>query len=163
MPQKLLLKNFNLEIEAGSINAIVGPSGFGKSTVFNLLYNIYKPDQGSVTIDDQKVSDMKFDGVRQYLSIIPQNGLLFNETVMYNLRYNNPDVSDEEIVRICKICQIHDTIENLGGYEIKVGDGGGKLSGGERQRILIARGLLKKNAKIFMFDEATSNLDPEIE
>lgn len=96
--------------------------------------------------------------------MIPQNGILFNDTIMYNLQYSNPDATKEEIMEACKQCQIHEKIMKFkDGYETKVGDLGSKLSGGERQRILIARGLLKKDAKIFLFDEATSSLDAQTE
>lgn len=92
--------------------------------------------------------------------MVPQTGILFNDTIEFNLRYGNPDASQEEIENVAKKCRIHDKIMDMnGGYNAQVGDLGSKLSGGERQRILMARGLLKKNAKIFLFDEATSSLD----
>lgn len=95
---------------------------------------------------------------------MPQNGLLFNDTILYNLRYSNPDATIEEVTEIAKKCNIHDKIMQMEkGYETQVGDLGAMLSGGERQRVLIARGLLKKDANIFLFDEATSNLDPNSE
>lgn len=105
--------------------------------------------------------DLKFESFRKYISIVPQNGVLFNESILFNLKYSNPDATQEEIEEICKKCLIHDKIMSMPeGYQTQVGDLGGKLSGGERQRIVIARGLLKKDAKIFLFDEATSALDP---
>lgn len=160
----MLLKDFSLEIEPGTTNAIVGSSGFGKTTLFNLLFRIYEQEKGRVLVDDQDISDLKFESFRKYISLIPQNGILFNDSIMYNLRYSNPDATDEEIIEVCKQCQIHEKIVKFkDGYETQVGDLGGKLSGGERQRILIARGLLKKDAKIFLFDEATSSLDPQTE
>lgn len=160
----MLLKNFSLEIEPGTTNAIVGSSGFGKTTLFNLLFRIYEQEKGRILIDDQDISDLKFESFRKYISLIPQNGILFNDSIMYNLRYSNPDATDAEIIEICKQCQIHEKIVKFkDGYETQVGDLGSKLSGGERQRILIARGLLKKDAKIFLFDEATSSLDPQTE
>ena len=111
-------------------------------------------------IDGQDISDLKFDSFRKYISIIPQNGILFNDTVLFNLQYGNPEATMDEIIEIAKKCEIHDTIMRMPeGYDTLVGDLGGKLSGGERQRVLIARGLLKKDAQIFLFDEATSNLD----
>lgn len=111
-------------------------------------------------LDGQNIKDLTFDSFRKYISIIPQNGILFNDTVLFNLQYANPDATLEEVVEIAKKCEIHDKIMSMpDGYHSQVGDLGGKLSGGERQRVLIARGLLKKNAKIFLFDEATSNLD----
>lgn len=103
---------------------------------------------------------MKFDSFRKYISIIPQNGVLFNDTILFNLQYSNADATMDEIVEMCKKCQIHEKIMKMkNGYATQVGDMGGKISGGERQRILIARGLLKKEAKVFLFDEATSSLD----
>lgn len=160
----MLLKNFSLEIEPGTTNAIVGSSGFGKTTLFNLLFRIYAPEGGRILIDDQDLADLKFDSFRKHISMIPQNGILFNDTIMFNLRYSNPDATDEEVIEMCRQCEIHDKIMKFkDGYQTKVGDLGSKLSGGERQRILIARGLLKKDAKIFLFDEATSSLDAQTE
>ena len=157
---KPLLNNFSLDIEPGTTNAIVGPSGFGKTTFFNLLFRIYEPEAGKIMFDGQDLSDLKFDSFRKYISIIPQNGVLFNETILFNLKYSNPEATMDEIVDMCKKCQIHEKIMKMkNGYQTQVGDLGGKISGGERQRILIARGLLKKDAKLFLFDEATSSLD----
>ena len=125
-----------------------------------MLFRIYDPSVGSIIIDGQDIRDLKFDSFRKYISIVPQNGILFNDTILFNLQYGNPEASNEEIFEIAKKCEIHNKIMDMpDGYDTQVGDLGGKLSGGERQRILIARGLLKKDAKIFLFDEATSNLD----
>lgn len=160
MKERLLFKDFSLNIEPGTTNAIVGQSGFGKTTLLNLLYRIYDPTEGQILIDGQNIKDLHFDSFRKYISIIPQNGILFNDSILFNLQYGNPDASREEIEDIAKRCEIHDSIMQMrDGYNTHVGDLGGKLSGGERQRILIARGLLKKDAQIFLFDEATSNLD----
>mmetsp|Transcript_6179 Transcript_6179/g.10489 ORF Transcript_6179/g.10489 Transcript_6179/m.10489 type:complete len:358 (-) Transcript_6179:217-1290(-) len=158
--EKMLLKDFSLDIKPGTTNAIVGSSGFGKTTLFNLLFRIYAPESGRILIDGQDIADLKFDSFRKYISIIPQNGILFNDTILFNLQYSNPDATLEEIIEVCKKCEIHGKIMKMkDGYQTNVGDLGGKISGGERQRILIARGLLKKHAKIFLFDEATSSLD----
>ena len=160
----MLLKDFSLELAPGTTNAIVGSSGFGKTTLFNLLFRIYAPEKGRITIDDQDLADLKFESFRKYISIIPQNGILFNDTILFNLQYSNPDATTDEIIEACKQCQIHDKIMKFkDGYSTAVGDLGSKLSGGERQRILIARGLLKKAAKIYLFDEATSSLDAQTE
>ena len=149
-----------MRIEPGTTNAIVGQSGFGKTTLLNLLFRIYDPSEGTIRIDGQDLRELKFDSFRKYISIIPQNGILFNDTILFNLQYGNPDASMEEIIEIAKKCEIHDKVMDMpDGYDTQVGDLGGKLSGGERQRVLIARGLLKKDAKIYLFDEATSNLD----
>lgn len=158
--EKMILEDFSLDIKPGTTNAIVGQSGFGKTTLFNLLFRIYDPEKGSIKIDGQDLTDLKFDTFRKYISIIPQNGILFNDTILHNLQYSNDNATFDEIVEIAKQCEIHDKIMGMPDqYNTKVGDLGSKLSGGERQRILIARGLLKKSAKIFLFDEATSSLD----
>ena len=96
-PNKVLYEDFNLEIEPGTSNAIVGESGFGKTTLFNLMLRIYDPVEGKVTIDDQDVSDLKFDSFRKHIAVIPQNGALFNDTILFNLQYGNPDATLEEI------------------------------------------------------------------
>lgn len=121
---------------------------------------MFDPSEGRILIDGQDIKDVTFESFRKYISIIPQNGLLFNDTILYNLQYGNPGADMETIIQAAKRAQIHDKILEMNdGYDTNVGDLGGKLSGGERQRILIARGLLKPEAKIFLFDEATSNLD----
>ena len=126
----------------------------------SLILRLFDPVEGKVTIDGQDLKNLTFDSFRKHISVVQQNGILFNDTVLYNLQYGNPDATMEEIERVAKICCIHDTIMRMpDGYQTMVGDLGSKLSGGERQRVLIARGLLKKDAKIFLFDEATSNLD----
>jgi ABC-type multidrug transport system fused ATPase/permease subunit len=102
----------------GTTNAIVGSSGFGKTTLFNLLYRIYLPESGKIIIDDQDISDLKFDSFRKYISIIPQNGILFNDTILFNLQYSNPDASLNEIIEICKKCEIHEKIMKMkDGYQ----------------------------------------------
>eukprot|EP00355_Strombidium_rassoulzadegani_P003838 CAMPEP_0168625766 /NCGR_PEP_ID=MMETSP0449_2-20121227/10221_1 /TAXON_ID=1082188 /ORGANISM="Strombidium rassoulzadegani, Strain ras09" /LENGTH=387 /DNA_ID=CAMNT_0008667611 /DNA_START=14 /DNA_END=1177 /DNA_ORIENTATION=+ len=160
LEEKQLFQNFDLSIAPGTTNAIVGQSGFGKTTLMNLLFRIYDPSEGRILVDGQDISDLQFDSFRKYISIIPQNGILFNDTILFNLQYSNPDATLEEIIEVCKKCEIHGKIMKMkDGYQTNVGDLGGKISGGERQRILIARGLLKKHAKIFLFDEATSSLD----
>ena len=132
--------------------------------MLQLIYRIFDPDQGSMSIDGQNVKDLKFDSYRKYISLVPQNGILFNDTVEFNLRYGNQDATQEDLERVAKQCCIHDRIISMpDGYKTEVGDLGSKLSGGERQRIMIARALLKKDAKIFLFDEATSNLDAHTE
>ena len=107
---------------------------------------------------------MKFESFRKYISLVPQTGFLFNDSIIYNLKYANQEATQDEIESVCKLCRIHEKIQTMpDGYNTKVGDLGSILSGGERQRILIARSLLKKDAKIFLFDEATSNLDSKVE
>ena len=115
-------------------------------------------------IDGQDVKDLKFESFRKYISVVPQNGILFNDTIEFNLKYGNQDATRDEIEEVARQCSIHDRIMQMpDGYQTQVGDLGSKLSGGERQRILIGRGLLKKDAQIFLFDEATSNLDAHTE
>ena len=132
-PNKVLFEDFNLEIEPGTSNAIVGESGFGKTTLFNLLLRIYDPVEGSVTIDDQDVSDLKFESFRKHIAVIPQNGALFNDSILFNLQYGNSDATLEEIQEVAKKCKIHDKIIQMEqGYQTQVGDLGGMISGGER-------------------------------
>jgi len=108
---------------------------------------MYDPNEGRILIDGQDIKDVTFASFRNLISIIPQNGILFNDSIKFNLQYGNPEASMDEIIEIAKKCQIHDKIMQMeDGYESQVGDLGSKLSGGERQRILIARGLLKKEA-----------------
>jgi len=153
-----------LKIDAGTTNAIVGPSGFGKTSMLHLMFRIYDPVEGTVSIDDQDVKDLTFESFRKHIVVVPQNGILFNDTIEANLRYGNPEASQEDIERVAKQCSMHESIMSMPqGYQTQVGDIGSKLSGGERQRILIARGLMKPEAEIFLFDEATSNLDANTE
>lgn len=131
--EKSLLRNFSLNIKPGTTNAIVGSSGFGKTTLFNLLFRIYAPEKGKIFIDGQDTSDLKFESFRKYISIIPQNGILFNDTILFNLQYSNPDLTLDEIMEVCKKCEIHEKIMKFkDGYNTQVGDLGSKLSGGER-------------------------------
>lgn len=153
-----------MKIDAGTTNAIVGPSGFGKTSMLHLMFRIYDPVEGTVSIDDQDVKDLTFESFRKHIVVVPQNGILFNDTIEANLRYGNPEASQEDIERVAKQCSMHESIMSMPqGYQTQVGDIGSKLSGGERQRILIARGLMKPEAEIFLFDEATSNLDANTE
>lgn len=154
-----LFKNINFKLKGGKSNAIVGPSGFGKTTIFNMIYRIMDPNHGEIYIDGQNIKDLTIDSFRDRISIVPQNGYLFNDTVRFNLQYGNLNATQEDIERVCKECNIHDKIMEMhDGYDTHVGDLGGKLSGGEKQRILIARALLK-DADIILLDEATSSLD----
>lgn len=131
--EKMILDDFSLDIKPGTTNAIVGQSGFGKTTLFNLLFRIYDPENGLIKIDGQDLKDLQFDSFRKYISIIPQNGILFNDTILHNLQYSNDEATFEEIVEVAKQCEIHDKIMSMpDGYDTKVGDLGNKLSGGER-------------------------------
>ena len=157
--KETLFKKINFKLQGGKSNAIVGPSGFGKTTIFNMIYRIMDSDQGQILIDDQDIKDLKVSSFRDRISIVPQNGYLFNDTIRFNLQYGNLSASQEDIERICKECNIHNRImEMQDGYDTHVGDLGGKLSGGEKQRILIARAILK-DSDIILLDEATSSLD----
>lgn len=154
-----LFDGISFKLYGGKSNAIVGPSGFGKTTIFNLIYRLMDADEGEVTFDGQNVKDLKCDSFRDRISIVPQNGILFNDTIKFNLQYGNLAATQEEIEEMCKQCNIHDRIMEMpDGYDTHVGDLGGKLSGGERQRILIARALLKES-DVLLLDEATSSLD----
>ena len=123
----------DLKIEAGTTNAIVGPSGFGKTSMLHLLFRIYDPIQGQVLIDGQDVKGLTFESFRKHIVVVPQNGILFNDTIENNLRYGNPDATQEDLERVAKQSSLHDSIMSMpDGYQTQVGDLGSKLSGGER-------------------------------
>jgi ATP-binding cassette subfamily B protein len=148
---------------AGRTVAIVGPSGAGKSTIARLLYRFYDVTGGRILIDGQDIRDVSQASLRQVIGIVPQDTVLFNDTVGYNIRYARPDASWEEVERAARLARIHDFIVSLpDGYESVVGERGLKLSGGEKQRVAIARTILK-DPRILVFDEATSALDTHTE
>ena len=158
-----ILKNINFEVAGGGMLALVGPSGSGKSTLARLLLRFYDPDSGAIYIDDQDIKSLTLESLRQVMGVVPQDTVLFNETVGYNIAYGRPGVSNQEIVEAAKIAQIHDFIsQHPQGYDILVGERGLKLSGGEKQRVAIAR-VAVKGARILIFDEATSSLDSRSE
>ncbi|MGB0844488.1 MAG: ABCB family ABC transporter ATP-binding protein/permease [Alphaproteobacteria bacterium] len=158
-----ILKNLNFEIPAGQTVAVVGPSGSGKSTIARLLFRFYDIDSGSIKIDDQDLRDVQQQSLRAEIGIVPQDTVLFNDTIAYNIGYGRVTASQDEIVEAAKLASIHDFILGLpDGYETRVGERGLKLSGGERQRVAIARTILKQ-PRILMFDEATSALDSATE
>jgi ATP-binding cassette, subfamily B, heavy metal transporter len=139
--------------------AVVGPSGSGKSTLARLLYRFYDVGQGSITIDGQDIRKVTQSSLRQHLGIVPQDTVLFNDTVAYNIAYGRPSATQSEVETAAKAARIHDFITAVpGGYQTPVGERGLKLSGGEKQRVAIARTLLK-DPPILIFDEATSALD----
>jgi len=162
-PDRQILHQVNFEIPAGKKLAVVGPSGAGKSTLSRLLFRFYDVDKGIVSIDGQSVSDVTQESLRKAVGIVPQDTVLFNESIFHNIIYAQPDASKEAVYQAAKMANIHDFISELpDGYDTVVGERGLKLSGGEKQRVAIARVILK-NPKILVFDEATSSLDSHSE
>jgi ABC-type transport system involved in Fe-S cluster assembly fused permease/ATPase subunit len=161
--RKPALHDLSFECKPGTTTAFVGESGGGKSTVFRLMFRYYNCQEGSIEIDGRDVKDVTIDSVRRFIGVVPQDTILFNETLMYNLKYANPEASDEDVFDACRAAAIHDRIMSFpDGYNTKVGERGLRLSGGEKQRVAIARTILKR-PKIIMLDEATSALDGETE
>jgi len=149
----------SFEIPAGKTVAVVGPSGSGKSTLARLLYRFYDVQQGRITIGGEDIREVTQSSVRRAIGIVPQDTVLFNDTVEYNIAYGRPGASREEVEAAARAARIHDFIvATPKGYDTTVGERGLKLSGGEKQRVAIARTLLK-NPPIVIFDEATSALD----
>lgn len=158
-PARPILKNVSFEIPAGKTVAVVGPSGSGKSTLARLLYRFYDVQQGSILIGGENIREVTQSSVRQAIGIVPQDTVLFNDTVEYNIAYGRPGATHEQVVAAAQAARIHDFIvATPKGYETTVGERGLKLSGGEKQRVAIARTLLK-NPPVMIFDEATSALD----
>ena len=158
-----ILKGVSLSAQAGQTVAIVGSSGSGKSTVGRLLFRFYDVGDGALTIDGQDVRDVTQESLHAQIGVVPQDTVLFNDTVHYNIAYGRPDASEDDIRSAAKAAKIHDFIMSLpDGYDTTVGERGLKLSGGEKQRVGIARTLLK-NPPILLLDEATSALDTETE
>ena len=158
-----ILKGVSLNVPAGQTVAIVGPSGSGKSTIGRLLFRFYDVAGGALRIDGQDVRDITQDSLHAQIGVVPQDTVLFNDTIRYNIAYGRPEASFDEIMAAAKAAKIHDFIQDLpDGYETTVGERGLKLSGGEKQRVGIARTLLK-NPPILLLDEATSALDTETE
>ena len=158
-PDRPILHGISLTIPAGKTVAVVGPSGSGKSTLARLLFRFYDAQDGSIRIDGQDIKQLTQDSVRRAIGIVPQDTVLFNDTVYYNIAYGQTAASKEQVEEAAKSARIHDFIASTPqGYETMVGERGLKLSGGEKQRVAIARTLLK-NPSILIFDEATSALD----
>ena len=162
-PERQILKNVSFEVPAGKMVAIVGPSGAGKSTISRILFRFYELTGGRVSIDGQNISDVTQSSLRAAIGMVPQDTVLFNDTILYNIRYGRPEASDAEVREAARLAQIHDFIMTLPqGYNSLVGERGLKLSGGEKQRVAIARTILK-SPPILMLDEATSALDSHTE
>jgi ATP-binding cassette, subfamily B, heavy metal transporter len=154
-----ILKNISLHVPAGKTVAIVGPSGAGKSTISRLLFRFYDVTAGKILIDGQNIADVTQASLRKAIGMVPQDTVLFNDTIRYNIRYGRPDATDAEVEAAAKMAQIHNFVLSLPlGYDALVGERGLKLSGGEKQRVSIARTILK-GPPILVLDEATSALD----
>jgi ABC-type transport system involved in Fe-S cluster assembly fused permease/ATPase subunit len=162
-PRRQILFDVSFEVPAGSKVAVVGASGSGKSTLARLLFRFYDVGAGRVTINGVDTRDLTQSSLRAAIGIVPQDTVLFNDTILYNIHYGRPEASLEEVIEAAKAAHIHEFIESLPDrYESRVGERGLKLSGGEKQRVAIARAILK-NPRNLIFDEATSALDSETE
>uniref|UniRef100_A0A914X1U6 ATP-binding cassette sub-family B member 6 n=1 Tax=Plectus sambesii TaxID=2011161 RepID=A0A914X1U6_9BILA len=158
-----VLKDVSFSVPPGKTFAFVGPSGSGKSTIIRLLFRFYDPDSGQILYDGQDITKVRQKSLRRHLGVVPQDTVLFNDTVSYNIRYGRVDASEEEMIEAAKAADIHKTIIGFtDGYDAKVGERGLKLSGGEKQRVAIARTILKSPSFVFL-DEATSSLDTHTE
>jgi ATP-binding cassette subfamily B protein len=158
-PDRLILQDVSFTIPAGHTVAVVGASGAGKSTLARLLFRFYEVDNGAIRIDGQDIRSVTQDSLRSAIGVVPQDTVLFNDTLYRNLAYGRPEATEEEVYRAARMAHLEDFIHSLPeGYETKVGERGLKLSGGEKQRVAIARVILK-NPPILILDEATSSLD----
>ena len=158
-----VLSHINLDVKAGEYIALVGPSGVGKTTLCSLIPRFYEATAGKIEIDGMDIRKMKLDDLRNNIGIVQQDVYLFAGTIMENIRYGNPDATDEDVIRAARNANAHEFIMSFpDGYDTDIGQRGAKLSGGQKQRLSIARVFLK-NPPILIFDEATSALDNESE
>ncbi|XP_069668711.1 ATP-binding cassette sub-family B member 6 isoform X2 [Periplaneta americana] len=163
LPDRIILRNISFSVPAGKTLALVGPSGSGKSTIIRLLFRFYDVHTGIITIDNQNIKTVQQESLRRAIGVVPQDTVLFNNTIKYNIQYGRISAPDADIVAAAKHADIHDRILTFpDAYESKVGERGLKLSGGEKQRVAIARTLLKSPA-VVLLDEATSALDTQTE
>ncbi|KFD56770.1 hypothetical protein M513_02447 [Trichuris suis] len=159
LPTQPILRGFTLTIPAGKKVAIVGGSGSGKSTIVRLLFRFFDPVRGKIIIGGERVEDVTVHSLRSQIGVVPQDCVLFHNTILYNLQYGNINASLEQVIEAAKVADLHDAIMRMPlGYGTLVGERGLKLSGGEKQRVAIARTILK-NPAIIIYDEATSSLD----
>jgi ABC-type transport system involved in Fe-S cluster assembly fused permease/ATPase subunit len=162
-PARQILKGVSFKVGGGKTLAIVGPTGAGKSTISRALFRFYEIAAGRIAIDGQDISAVSQDSLRKAIGVVPQDTVLFNDTILYNIAYGRPEATRDEIIEAARLARIHDFIVTLpDGYESLVGERGLKLSGGEKQRVAIARTILK-NPPILLLDEATSALDTHTE
>ena len=158
-----ILQDINLAVDAGTTTAIVGPTGSGKSTISRLLLRFYDPQAGRILIDGQDLRELTQHSLREAIGVVPQDTVLFNDTIYYNIAYGNPKANEDQVLAAAKAAQLDHFIQRLPErYQTLVGERGLKLSGGEKQRVAIARALLR-DPEIFFFDEATSSLDSTTE
>jgi ATP-binding cassette subfamily B protein len=162
-PNRTILKGIDFTLPAGRKLAIVGPTGAGKSTISRLLFRFYDVTDGRILVDGQDIRDVTQDSLRTAIGVVPQDTVLFNDTIRYNIGYGRPGASQAEIEEAARTAQVHNFVMTLPeGYDTRVGERGLKLSGGEKQRVAIARTILK-DPRILILDEATSALDTRTE
>ena len=161
--QRVILHGISFQVKAGEKVAIVGPTGAGKSTISRLLLRFYDPNSGRIAVDGLDLQEITQASLRDAIGVVPQDTVLFNDTIYYNIAYGDPSADEQHIYEAARTARIHDFISQLpSGYQTRVGERGLKLSGGEKQRVAIARAVLK-NPTVFFFDEATSSLDSATE
>uniref|UniRef100_A0A0N5B194 Iron-sulfur clusters transporter ABCB7, mitochondrial n=1 Tax=Syphacia muris TaxID=451379 RepID=A0A0N5B194_9BILA len=159
IPGQPILKDISFEVPAGKKVAIVGGSGSGKSTIVRLLYRLFDANSGDIYVNGQKITEVNLESLRKNIAVVPQDSVLFHDTIYYNLQYGNPNATREDVYRVAHLANLHNSVLHFkDGYDTLVGERGLKLSGGEKQRVAIARAMLK-DAPIIIYDEATSSLD----